>query len=166
MPTYKMKLTAESVGKVLNSVDTYNKRVKKSGENLTRQLTEQGVSLAQQNASYMNIYDSGELVNGIQAEYVGWGRTTRAAIGKVHSTAPHSAYCEFGTGVVGMNSPHPEPIPGWTYDENEHGEKGWVYYDKNGKKRWTKGMPSRPYMYDTARMLRNMIVSKARGIFK
>lgn len=166
MLKFKLKLNLDSVEEVLQGITGYEKKVKTAGYELTRQLTEQGVSLAQQNASYMDIYDSGELVNGIEAEYVGFGRTTKTAAGKVHSTARHSAFCEFGTGVVGAGSPHPDPMPGWIYDVNEHGEEGWWYYDKNGNKRWTKGMPSRPYMYDTARMLRNMIVPTAKEVLK
>lgn len=165
MQRFKLSLNVESVTEVLNGVQKYGNKVKKSGGSLTRALTEQGVSLAQQNASYMDIYDSGELVNGIESEYAG-GFGTETAVGRVHSTAPHSAYCEFGTGVVGKGSPHPDPIPGWTYDENEHGENGWWYYDDDGQKRWTKGMPSRPFMYDTARMLRNMVVVKAKEVLK
>lgn len=165
MPKFKLRLNPWSVEEVLKGVTDYQKKVKKSGPELTKQLTEQGVSLAQQNASYMDIYDSGELVNGIEAEYVGAFKT-ETAIGKVHSTARHSAFCEFGTGVVGAGSPHPDPIPGWIYDVNEHGEEGWFYYDKNGVKRWTKGMPSRPYMYDTARMLRSRIIPTAKEVLK
>lgn len=165
MLKFKLKLNLESVDEVLQGVTSYEKKVKKSAPELVRNLTEQGVSIAKQNASYMNIYDSGDLVNGIEAEYIGaYGVDT--AKGKVHSTARHSAFCEFGTGVVGAGNPHPDPIPGWVYDSNQHGEAGWWYYDKNGNKRWTKGMPSRPFMYDTARMLRGRIIQSAKEVLK
>ena len=165
MKTLKLKLSEKSIDEAIQYTQSYGRKVSKSGEKLTRLLTEQGVSLAQQNASYMDIYDSGELVNGIKAEYVG-GFGTATSIGKVHSTARHSAFCEFGTGVVGMGSPHPDPMPGWVYDVNEHGEEGWWYYNGQGERRWTKGMPSRPYMYDTAKMLRNIVVVKAEEVLK
>ncbi len=160
MPKYSMKLNEQSINQLLEDLKAYRSKVKKAPEQIVHQLTEQGVSLAQQNAAYMDIYDSGELVNGIVSEYK--SKTS----GVVASTAEHSAFCEFGTGVVGAGQPHPEPAPGWQYDVNEHGEEGWWYYDENGKKWWTKGMPSRPYMYDTARMMRQQIVPVAKEVLK
>jgi hypothetical protein len=158
-----MALNKESIDQVIKEISAYKKKIKNSAPEITRLLTEQGVSLAQQNAAYMKIYDTGALVDGIQAEFAGaFGVST--ALGKVHSTAPHSAFCEFGTGIVGAGSPHSNPIPGWTYDENNHGEDGWFYYDEGGNKHWTKGMPSRPYMLQTAIMLRGYVYDVAKGV--
>ena len=159
MSKFNVRLSVKSIDGLLSQIDSYEKKVEKAGSELTIRLTEQGVSIAQQNAAYMNVYDSGELVNKIDSQYEG-------DKGKVVSGAAHSAFCEFGTGVVGKGSQHPEPMPGWTYDVNEHGEEGWWYYDDQGNKRWTKGMPSRPYMYDTARMLRNMVEPMAKEVLK
>lgn len=159
MSKFKVHLSVESIDEILYQLDDYQRKVEQSGIELTRRLTEHGVSLAKQNATYMNIYDSGELVNKIDSQYDG-------NTGRIVSGAAHSAFCEFGTGVVGKGSQHPEPMPGWTYDVNEHGEEGWWYYDDQGNKRWTKGMPSRPYMYDTARMLRNMVEPMAKEVLK
>lgn len=71
-------------------------------------------------------------------------------------------FIEFGTGIVGANSPHPKPIRGnWIYDTGGHGERGWYYptteSDPNPWKHYyngklygfTKGVQSRPYMYKT-----------------
>lgn len=159
MPRIKLSLNPEDINRALENAEAYQKKVKNAGDKITNALTEQGVSLAQQNAAYMNIYDSGELVNGITSKY-------DKDKGYIYSGAAHSAFCEFGTGVVGQGSPHPDPIDGWEYDVNEHGEEGWWYYDENGNRRWTKGMPSRPYMYDTARMLRNMTPKIAKEVMK
>lgn len=159
MPTYKLNLTESSINLLLVEVKEYLQKVEKMGDALTTELTEMGVSFAQQNASYMNIYDSGELVNGIGSAY-------KKGKGYVKSEAPHSAFCEFGTGVVGQGFSHPEPAPGWVYDVNAHGEEGWWYYDKNGEKHWTNGMPARPYMYDTARMLRSRVEETAKELIK
>lgn len=77
-------------------------------------------------------------------------------------------FVEFGTGVVGLSHQHPEAYKaGWGYDDYGHGEKGWWYptdeqdpnpykkVDSEGQLRaWTKGMPSRPFMYDTMVWLR------------
>ena len=152
-------LSSKSLNDLLKQVGKYREKISGAPEKLVHTLTEQGVSIAKLNASYMNIYDSGELMNGIDSRYDG-------NTGKIVSEASHSAFCEFGTGVVGKGSQHPDPPPGWVYDVNEHGEDGWWYYNDQGEKRWTKGMPSRPYMYDTARMLRNMIEPAAKEVIK
>ena len=99
MSKFKLKLSVDSIDQAIKQVEQYQKKVEKAGPNLTKMLTEQGVSLAQQNASYMNIYDSGELVSKIDSQYDG-------SKGKVFSGAAHSAFCEFGTGVVGQGSLH------------------------------------------------------------
>lgn len=160
MQKIKVSLSEVNIDRAIQDLKAFQGKIEKAAETVTYRLTEQGVSLARQNAAYMDIYDSGELVNGIDSEY------ERKNKGLVVSSAKHSAFCEFGTGVVGAGSPHPNPIDGWQYDVNEHGEEGWWYYNDEGERRWTKGMPSRPYMYDTARMLRNMIVPTAKEVLK
>lgn len=70
--------------------------------------------------------------------------------------ADYAMFVEYGTGIVGATNPHPHP---WAYDINGHGDNGWYYPttddDPNPNKHvyngqlyaWTKGMPSRPFMY-------------------
>lgn len=160
MPKITMKLSADSIGAAIKEVKAYRKKVETAAERLTHLLTEQGVSLAQMNASYMDIYDTGELVNGIVSRYSG-------KVGFVASTASHSVFAEFGTGVVGRSSPHPNvAIAGWKYDVNNHGELGWWYIGRDGQAHWTKGMPSRPYLYETAQMLRQMVIPAAKEAFR
>lgn len=160
MPKITFRLNEASIDDAIREIRAYRDKVQKAADEIVYKLTEQGVSLAQLNASYMDIYDSGELVKGIESQYSG-GK------GFVVSTATHSIFCEFGTGVVGANNPHPEiAIAGWSYDVNQHGELGWWYIGRDGQAHWTKGMPSRPYMYETARMLRNMVVPIAKEVFK
>ena len=160
MPKIKLKLSTNSINQALKEVKAYQKKVEKAADDLVRRLTEQGVSLAQLNASYMEIYDTGELLRGIESQYKG-------KIGFVVSTATHSIFCEFGTGIVGAQNPHPEvAIAGWRYDVNEHGQLGWWYIGRDGKSHWTKGMPSRPYMYETAKMLRSMVVPLAKEVMR
>lgn len=85
----------------------------------------------------------------------------------------HAMFVEFGTGIVGAGSPHPDTSfedVYWDYDINGHGEKGWWYpttaSDPNPvkkfdakKNQWfgfTRGMESRPFMYNTWRYTRNI----------
>ena len=153
MPKLKISLDSASLDKTLNDLEEYRKKVESLGERVVKRLTEDGVKQAQDYAMYMNAYDSGELVSGIVAEYSG-------DKGYIHSTAPHTAFVEMGTGVVGARNPNTNgtnPV-GWEgYDIHGHGDSGWNYPGKDGKWHWTKGMPSRPFMYDTAQTIRQAI---------
>jgi hypothetical protein len=152
----QISLNSKSINAAIKQLKAYELALNNATQKVTQELTQTGVEIAKQNAAYMDIYDSGELVNGIVGEYTGGFRVAYGK-GYVHSTAPHSAFCEFGTGVVGEANQHPNiTIPGWRYDVNEHGESGWWYTGKDGESHWTMGMPSRPYMYETAQKLRQV----------
>lgn len=160
MPTIRISLSPASISEAIQKIEQYRKKVETADEALVKLSVERGTQQAKELASYMNIYDTGELMNGIVGDEQG-------EEGEILSTAAHSAFCEFGTGARGKASPHPEPgIAGWRYDVNEHGEQGWFYIGKDGKTHWTKGMPSRPYMYDTAKLLRQAIPDLAREVMK
>ena len=112
------------------------------------------------NVSDMNAYDSGELYNSIHAEQ-------KSGVGYVIADAAHAAFVCFGTGIVGKNNQHPNiAIAGWKYDVNDHGELGWWYIGRDGRAHWTKGMPSRPYMYNTAQQLRQIVIPAAKEALK
>ena len=76
------------------------------------------------------------------------------AIAYARSTDEIDTYREFGTGIVGSQSPHVDDAlkkSGWIYDVNEHGEKGWVYPKKDGTFGWTKGQPAQRKFYIAAK---------------
>lgn len=159
MPRISFSLNSKSIDTALKQLKSYQTKVHNAGENLTSELVDRGVEIAKNEAMYMNAYDSGELVGGIIGKKNG-------EHGSVQATAPHSAYVEFGTGVRGAQSPHPEPgLAGWKYDVNEHGEEGWWYW-KNGEWHWTAGMRSRPYMYNTAKQLKQLVEPLAKEVLK
>jgi len=69
----------------------------------------------------------------------------------------YALYVEFGTGIVGEENPHPNALQeGWEYDMNDHGENGWFYIGADGIRHWTKGMPARPYIYQTSLYVRRI----------
>ena len=151
MPKISMTLNSKSIDSALKEVKRYREKVSSLGAEIVKIATEKGAETAKEMVLYMNAYDSGELHDGIIGEANG-------KTGFIISTAPHSAYVEMGTGVVGAGSPNPNnTVPGWEYDVNEHGEYGWWYIGKDGRRHWTKGMPSRPFMYETAEQLRQSV---------
>lgn len=153
----RLSLNEKDISSAVKQLERYRDRVSGSGQAITSALVDRGVDLAKENAMYMNAYDKGDLVNGIVGE-------KEEGRGVVKATAPHSAYVEFGTGIRGANSPHPNPgLAGWKYDVNEHGEEGWWYW-KDGEWHWTAGMQSRPFMYQTAQQLAQEAPAIARAV--
>lgn len=155
----RISLNEKDISSAIKQLEDYRTHISRSEPEIVGAIVDRGVELAKDNAMYMNAYDKGDLVNGIVGE-------KDASRGAVKATAPHSAYVEFGTGVRGANSPHPNPgLAGWKYDVNEHGEEGWWYW-KDGEWHWTAGMQSRPFMYQTAQQLRQEASMIATEVFK
>ena len=127
---------------------------------LVQELTEHGVDVAKLEVTRLDAVYTGELRNNIEGYF-----SPATGVGIIKAGAYYAVYVEFGTGVVGKGSPHPNP-QGYQYDVNSHGDKGWVYYDDDsGQFRWTKGFKSRPFMYNTARQLEKDCKKIAQEVF-
>lgn len=86
----------------------------------------------------------------------------------------HAAFVEFGTGVIGQKKPYKGELPpgvswqyasGQTIHQLKDGRIGWFYRDDNGHWWFTEGMPSRPYMYNTARELERKVKNVVKEVF-
>lgn len=142
--------------KAAAEVRAYKARIEKLAIELTAELAAQGKQIALVEAA--DIRDTGKLLSSIVEEHSG-------NYGFVKCKCGYAVFVEFGTGVVGGRSSHPDiSIAGWKYDVNGHGELGWWYPGKDGNYHWTKGMPSRPFMYNTAQQLRKIVIPTARGL--
>lgn len=114
------------------------------------------------------IYNMDAVYTGELYQSIGYKRGTVIQNGSqwiVFTDCPWAIFVEFGTGAVGSANPHPDTsIVGWKYDVNEHGEEGWFYF-KDGEWHWTKGMPSRPFMYETTMEIMRIVTKTAREVF-
>lgn len=148
------------------------KRFKKAVEIGTKngidEMSEKTVNKVHSNLSKYGLEDS-ELANSIELD------KNDTSCNIVINANEYAQYVEYGTGIVGSENPHPKP-DGWSYDVNNHGEAGWWYptdgSDGNPSKYETKsgdmlahtrGMPSRPFMYDTwrwAKLVATKIINK------
>lgn len=111
-----------------------------------------------ENLAMFGLQDSG-LITSIDIDFLEEGVSLIIDDG----ASGYAMFVEYGTGVVGADNPHPNPArSGWVYDINSHGEEGWWYQTVEGDPNptkyitstgewlaWTKGMPSRPFMYMT-----------------
>lgn len=125
------------------------------------QVADEGVTIAKEEMQKRNIPTGGELGDSIHAYMSNIDTAT------LEADAGHATFVEFGTGIVGAKSPHPEAGKrGVGYDRNAHGEKGWVY-EKDGRYYHTKGYRSRPFWYATGTKLKSLakrLIHKKLGI--
>ncbi len=170
MPKIRVKLN--EVSKAIDEVKRFRAEVEIKVRELVLRLAQAGVEIASAKLSEMGAIDTGDLDSDIHYMISDDGKR-----GFVRVDNDHAAYVEFGTGVMGAGKSHPT-LP-WAYDVNGHGDTGWWYpctaSSANPTKRqakdgswwaWTKGMPSRPFMYETAQELSEKCGEIAKEVFQ
>ena len=160
MPKFKINLNPREIDRLIKDIKQYKRELTEKVNLLIGELTDYGVEVAKAQVRELGAWYTGELESSIEGYF-----SPSVGVGIIKAGAPYAVYVEFGTGVVGKSQPHPSPDD-WRYDINEHGESGWWYFnDYTGHPQWTKGMPSRPFMYNTARKLENECRIIAREVF-
>ena len=160
MPKYSIRLNPKDIGRVIKDIEKYKRELTEKVNLLIGELTDYGVQVAKAQVRELGAWYTGELESSIEGYF-----SPSVGVGIIKAGAPYAVYVEFGTGIVGKSQPHPSPDD-WRYDINEHGESGWWYFnDYTGRTQWTKGMPSRPFMFNTARKLEEDCKEIAREVF-
>ena len=157
----KFGLSEKEIDRAIKEVAQFKKEFLEKCSRLVEELTNRGEMVAKIQVAQLDAVYTGELMNSIEGFY-----DPPSHVGIIKAGAIYAAYVEYGTGVVGQQSPHPDPHPTWQYDSKQHGDEGWVYHDDDtGQFRWTKGFKSRPFMYNTARELEKECARIAREVF-
>ena len=159
--TIRCKLGARGIQNVANELNKYRKALRKETNKLLSDIAKEGAEIARGECPVR----TGHLYNSIEGFLDSGGKAI------IRVKCPYAVYVEMGTGIKGANSPHPDTsILGFNfqYDRNSHGNAGWWYPTdekdpnptkitaKNGKMyAWTAGMPSRPFMYNTAQTIKS-----------
>lgn len=155
----KITVSLSNISDAISQIEKYEQELKRKVNDFVTRLLESGVDIAKAKIVELGAIDNGELLNSISYMLYREGNK-----GVLFTDCGHACFVEFGTGIVGSRSPHPT-MP-WEYDTNGHGENGWYYYDQEqGRIRFTKGMPSRPFMYETGTELERRAVTIAREVF-
>jgi hypothetical protein len=156
------KLSEDSISKAIREVERYKGELKNKVHLLIERLTDYGVEVAKAQVRELGAVYTGELEESITGYY-----SPSTQVGIIKTDVPYAVYVEFGTGVVGKDSSHPAAdLQGWIYDVNNHGEAGWLYFnDRDQKWHWTKGMGSRPFMYNTVQILEMECMRIAKEVF-
>lgn len=132
---FQMNLSLESVEEYKEFLEKYASKLPQIAENIVNKVSDIGLDNNYNSTTKIPIVNTGnKVIGGIKTNDVG------------------ETYAEFGTGMVGRESPHVADWiakSGWKYDVNEHGEKGWVYY-KDGQFHWTAGIPAKKKFYEAS----------------
>lgn len=170
---YKTDLSVRGIEQLKKELLNYkNVELRQKVNTLVRLLAEKGVLIAQANITSYDAIFTGELLSSISAK--NGGGTNGTAIFYIVADSRHAVFVEFGTGQIGSEAPYPYPLPpgvDWEYNsgktifEISPGQYGW-FYPKGDKWYFTQGMPSRPFMYETAMELQELILKTAREVFK
>ena len=172
MTTIIVNLNEEdSVKKAIKDLEKYRKNLEKNTRLLVQRLTDMGAELVRVKIVSMGAYYSGELLSGVSGYY---SPTLNAGFVKVASD--HVAFVEFGTGVIGKSNPHQNgeylAKASWSYASGtkifttQDGRVGWIYPTDDGGFRFTEGMKSRPFMYETALNLQREFPRIAKEVFR
>lgn len=171
MTTIKVNLNeADGIKNAINELKRYKRRVEENTRLLVQKLTDEGADIARIKIVNMGAYYSGELFSGVSGYY-----SPSLNAGAVKVASDHVAFVEFGTGIVGQNSPHKNgeylSKASWSYASGtkifttQDGRVGWIYPTDDGGYRFTEGMPSRPFMYETAIELESKFKGLAKEVF-
>jgi hypothetical protein len=144
-----------SVNAAIDKLTNYRNKIDSTFKNEILELTKRGyeymISIVRE--------DTGNLKSSITWEYDESGNKGIIKVG-----SDYGIFVEFGTGIVGADSPHPN-AENWRYDVNSHGEKGWFYFDnKQNRIRWTKGQTANAFVYQTAEYLKKEASEKIKVI--
>lgn len=170
MRIIRARLDPSSLEKAIAEVREYQKEVENKTRILVQRLTDYGADIARVKIVSLGAFASGELLSGVNGYY-----SPILNAGFVRVTSDHVAFVEFGTGVVGQNSPHKNgeylARASWGYATGpkifttKNGKVGWIYPTKDGSFRFTEGMRSRPFLYETALELKSIFPQMAKEVF-
>ena len=154
----------------IKELQAYKKRVQENTSLLVQKLTDYGAEIVRIKIVNMGAYYSGELLSGVSGYY-----SPSLNAGFVKVASDHVAFVEFGTGVVGQNNPHKNgeylSKAAWNYASGakifttQDGRVGWIYPTDDGGFRFTEGMESRPFMYETSLELQSKLTQITKEVF-
>ena len=170
MKTIQVTLSLDGIEKAIKELNDYAKEVEQKTKLLVSNLTDLGADIARVKIVGLGAIDTGELLSSVSGYF---DYLTNSGFVKV--TNDHAAFVEFGTGVALDKKVHPNgeylAKASWAYGSGEtilttkDGRIGWYYPLDDGSWRFTEGMESRPFMYETALELQREFPRIAQEVF-
>ena len=159
-----------SIKNAVKELEKYKQSIKTKTQRLVQRLTDYGAEIVRIKIVSMGAYYSGELYSGVDGYF-----SPALNAGFVRVSSDHVAFVEFGTGIVGQNNPHKNgeylSKAAWSYATGakifttQDGRVGWIYPTDDGEFRFTEGMESRPFMYETASELQREFPRMVKEVF-
>lgn len=153
----------KSFEKAIAEVANVEQRLQDGLNELCRTLLDEGVEIAKAEIMDLNAVDTGALMASI--DHGGFDPATKT--GYIYAGAYYAFFVEYGTGMRGGGSPHPNASVsnfavlggnGRKTYEGYSSKPGWYYY-ANGRWHYTEGMAARPFMYNTMMTLADKAAS-------
>ena len=166
-------LSQSSIQNAIKQLRAYQDSLTYKCQMVAQKLAEKGVEIARVQIADLDAVFTSELLSSIHSEYE--GSTKGGGVWAVVAGTDHAMFVEFGTGIVGKQSPYPGKLPDgvtWNYASGKtirqlaDGRYGWFYPSDDGNWYFTEGMPSRPFMYYTSLQLMKIVEKTVKEVFK
>ena len=166
-------LSQSSIQNAIKQLRDYQNSLAYKCQMVAQKLAEKGVEIARVQIADLDAVFTSELISSIHSEYE--GITKGGGVWAVVAGTDHALMVEFGTGIVGKQSPYPGKLPDgvtWNYASGKtirqlaDGRYGWFYPADDGNWYFTEGMPSRPFMYYTSLQLMKLVEKTVKEVFK
>ena len=166
----KFSLSTDSIEKAKQELIAYKKSINEKTQLAVQRLVDLGTEICRAKVIELDIPDTGYLLSKIDGYY---SPTLNA--GLIFCDCNYAVFVEFGTGVKGKASPYVgqamtqvgyQYMGGTTYVTTKDGRIGWYYPADDGTWKFTEGMPSRPFMYETALELKQKLDKIVKEAFK
>lgn len=168
---YKVDIFSnKSLGQLKRHLNEYKNSLPGKLELVCQRLSAIGVEVAKISIVELDAVFTGALYNSIESRRL--LATDTKAIYSIVANNKYAIFVEFGTGVVGKESPYIGDLPsdyvyasGKTIREISDGRIGW-FYERDGQWYFTEGMPSRPFMYFASMEMRSKVVKIVKEVFR
>lgn len=170
----KFGLSTASVRRAIDELKAYKKWTQEKCDALALELAKRGTFLIRMKIAEYDAIDTGALISAVSyPEQISPGKyriTLRVDNGNGEN---YAIFVEYGTGVVGAGSPHPQAGDmGWSYATGSQifvtkdGRVGWIYPTDDGTYRFTEGQESKPFWHEAAEELPNYIYDAVKKVFR
>ena len=162
MPTYRADLSVSSLDDLLHDLTAYKQKLQAAPAKIVSELTQIGREEIQNNINSITDVDGNYLATA--------GEFTFGDTGFAYMEGEQAPFLEYGTGVQGQSSPHPQASKaGWNYNSGKtiHAKGKWAYWDPVRHQHvWTNGIPAQMPVLRAALTMRRRLREVAKGALK
>lgn len=170
MTNISLTLSDKSIENAIKQLKDYKKSIEEKAQLLIEKLGDYGLDVCRAKIIEMDINDTGRLLSSVAGYY-----SSHLHSGYITVDCDYAVFVEFGTGTRGIGKPYPageimaevgyQYMGGTKYVTLLDGRIGWYYPTEDGHWKFTEGLPSRPFMYETALDMRRNLDRIVKEVF-